>query len=86
LQHAKLLPLSEGLPERGLTRREVEAGNLAFLTHLLLTGALLREESRGVHFREDFPHPSPRPYHTEWRGEKLERVYLERGGEPTASL
>lgn len=86
LQHAKLLPLSEGLPERGLTRREVEAGNLAFLARLHLTGALLREESRGVHFREDFPHPSPRPYHTEWRGEKLERVYLERGGEPTASL
>lgn len=78
LQHAELLPLSKGFPEGGLKRAEVEAGNLAPLARLLLSGALLREESRGVHFREDFPHPSPRPYHTEWRLEGVERVYLGR--------
>ncbi|UZX14833.1 L-aspartate oxidase [Thermus sp. PS18] len=69
------LPLKEALPEdlfafgnpRAL-RAFVEAGHLALLAQLLLRMALLREESRGAHFREDFPEEAKEPYHLEVRG------------------
>jgi L-aspartate oxidase len=69
------LPLKEALPEdlfafgnpRAL-RAFVEAGHLALLARLLLRMALLREESRGAHFREDFPQEVQEPYHLEVRG------------------
>ncbi|MGQ9753877.1 MAG: L-aspartate oxidase [Thermaceae bacterium] len=74
LSFAKGLPLEE-IPLQAVRGRAwVEAGNLALLARLLLSAALLREESRGVHFREDFPRPSPSPYHTEWQGGELRRV------------
>jgi L-aspartate oxidase len=38
-----------------VAREEVEAGNLLLLARLLLRMALLGWESRGGHFREDFP-------------------------------
>ncbi|KGQ21954.1 L-aspartate oxidase [Thermus filiformis] len=76
LAYARGLPLEELAPQEGVRREEVEAGHLVLLARLLLAGALLREESRGVHFREDFPWPSGRPYHTEWRGERVERVWV----------
>jgi L-aspartate oxidase len=40
---------------RGLTRRAVEARNLYTVASAIVAAALAREESRGAHFRLDFP-------------------------------
>jgi L-aspartate oxidase len=40
---------------RGLTRRAIEARNLYTLAGVMVESALGREESRGAHFRMDFP-------------------------------
>jgi L-aspartate oxidase len=40
---------------KGLTRRAVEARNLHVVAELIVASALGREESRGAHFRNDFP-------------------------------
>jgi L-aspartate oxidase len=40
---------------RGLTRRALEARNLLAVAEALVQAALGREESRGAHFRVDFP-------------------------------
>ncbi len=40
------------------TRRQREDANLLQLARILVTSALEREESRGAHFRSDFPIPS----------------------------
>lgn len=76
---AEALAFAEGLPLEevppGRARREaLEAGNLALLARLLLSMALLREESRGAHFREDFPEEAPQAYHLEAQGENLFKV------------
>ncbi len=39
----------------GLTRRAVEARNLHAVAEAMVQAALGREESRGAHFRMDFP-------------------------------
>jgi L-aspartate oxidase len=39
----------------GLTRRELEARNLLAVAEVMVQAALAREESRGAHFRMDFP-------------------------------
>jgi L-aspartate oxidase len=40
---------------RGLSRRAIEARNLYVVAHVIVESALSREESRGAHFRTDFP-------------------------------
>jgi L-aspartate oxidase len=40
---------------RGLYRRAIEARNLHTVAELIVTSALGREESRGAHYRNDFP-------------------------------
>jgi len=46
--------------------RSFELSNMLLLSRLVAQGALAREESRGVHFRDDFEHAEPgRPFHTE---------------------
>jgi L-aspartate oxidase len=40
---------------RGLFRRAVEARNLHAVAELIVVSALGREESRGAHYRNDFP-------------------------------
>lgn len=55
-------------------REALEAANLALLARLLLSMALLREESRGAHFREDFPEEASQAYHLEAQGENLFKV------------
>ena len=55
---AALAGLRETMPlgsTRELTRREVEARNLLEVAEAMVQAALGREESRGAHFRMDFP-------------------------------
>lgn len=47
------------LPET-VDRPTYEAGNLAMTARLMAEAALIREESRGAHFRQDFPQTLPR--------------------------
>jgi L-aspartate oxidase len=56
LQQAKrgLDALAAAMP-KGLSRRAVEARNLHVVAELIVDAALGREESRGAHFRNDFP-------------------------------
>ena len=45
-----------------------ELSNLILAGRLLTEAALIREESRGAHFRSDFPQASPRwQHHIVWR-------------------
>jgi L-aspartate oxidase len=46
--------LAAAMP-RGMFRRAVEARNLHAVAGVIVTSALGREESRGAHFRNDFP-------------------------------
>ena len=46
--------LAEVMP-RGLFRRALEARNLHIVANLIVATALEREESRGAHYRNDFP-------------------------------
>jgi L-aspartate oxidase len=43
----------------GVTLEALETANLLTLAQVLVTAALTREESRGAHFRTDFPEPVP---------------------------
>jgi L-aspartate oxidase len=67
-KHAGLLRDANGLREaqrlldalaaampRGLSRRAVEARNLHTVASVVVASALGREESRGAHYRNDFP-------------------------------
>lgn len=47
-----------GLPERG-DRPSYELSNLVLCARLMTEAALIRKESRGAHFRTDFPHTLP---------------------------
>lgn len=48
--------LNSGIERRsGISRQVLEAHNMALLGRLIAYSAILREESRGVHLREDFP-------------------------------
>ncbi len=51
---AALQTMKESMPG-GMTRREVEARNLFTVAGMIVQCALGREESRGAHFRNDFP-------------------------------
>ena len=44
-----------------------EEANMAETAHLIASAALLRTESRGGHFRRDFPRPK-----NKWRGRHIE--------------
>jgi L-aspartate oxidase len=54
-----ILALERGLGEGPLTRAGLEARNLLFVGRLIAESAQRREESRGSHFRADFPRPEP---------------------------
>src|SRR5262249_30976553 len=51
-------------PIRAASRADLELGNLTLLAHLVATAALLRDESRGGHYRTDHPDKS-----ADWRSE-----------------
>jgi L-aspartate oxidase len=48
----------------GNTVRALETANLLALARVIVAAALAREESRGAHFRNDFPDPSPAFQHS----------------------
>jgi L-aspartate oxidase len=48
----------------GNTVRALETANLLALARVIVAAALAREESRGAHFRNDFPEPSPAFQHS----------------------
>jgi L-aspartate oxidase len=49
---------------KGLTRRAIEARNLWTVAEAIAVCALGREESRGAHFRRDFPAKGGQPLHS----------------------
>jgi L-aspartate oxidase len=54
-----ILNLESGLSPRPPRRAGLEARNLLFVGRLIAESALRREESRGSHWRFDFPRPEP---------------------------
>jgi L-aspartate oxidase len=54
-----ILNLESGLSPRPPRRIGLEARNLLFVGRLVAESALRREESRGSHYRSDFPRPEP---------------------------
>jgi succinate dehydrogenase/fumarate reductase flavoprotein subunit len=40
------------------TTAQLEAANMCLVAELILTSGILRKESRGAHYREDFPQKS----------------------------
>lgn len=72
--------VSELAPE---SPRSFELGNMLLVARLAVQAALAREESRGVHYREDFPEPSDEwVAHTDLcasgQGDRLDRLMLRR--------
>ena len=51
-----------GVPDRRLDQRSIELSNLLLVGLIMSSAALLRTESRGAHFRSDYPFEVP-----EWR-------------------
>ena len=51
---ARLDAMMRGIP-RGFSRRAVEARSLYTVASVIIASATEREESRGAHYRNDFP-------------------------------
>ncbi len=63
--------LTKALQEIDAIEREAPPGawtlhNMLQTSRLIARAALMRQESRGGHYREDFPHES-----AEWRGRRI---------------
>jgi len=56
---------------RGMSRAAVEARNLHAVAEVVVQAALGREESRGAHFRMDFPERAAVGLHSVVRGGEL---------------
>jgi L-aspartate oxidase len=69
----RLEALARTMP-RGVFRRAVEARNLHTVAELIVTSALGREESRGAHYRNDFPLHDAVATHSVMQQRKLEFV------------
>jgi len=62
-----------------ITRRQIESLNVYHLARIITAAALFREESRGSHFRRDFP----RADDTNWKAHSL--ILKGEKGEPLVS-
>ena len=58
LLSARILQLWQRTIPKPVDLPSYELANMVLLARLMVEGALLRQESRGSHFREDFPQPS----------------------------
>jgi L-aspartate oxidase len=56
---ARILHAWERTIPKPADRDSYELSNMVLLGRLMVEAALLRQESRGSHFREDFPETSP---------------------------
>ncbi|HEX7159166.1 MAG TPA: FAD-binding protein, partial [Edaphobacter sp.] len=68
-----LTALAATMP-RGLTRRATEARNLLTVAQTIVSSALHRRESRGAHYRSDFPQKEAVARHSVMQGAILEFV------------
>ncbi len=66
----ELAALALRLPQ-GATRRAIEARNLHAVAAVIVASALAREESRGAHFRNDFPQHESTARHSVMQYERL---------------
>jgi L-aspartate oxidase len=62
MQH-KLDALAVTMP-RGISRRAIEARNLHTVASVIVASALARHESRGAHYRHDYPQHAPTASHS----------------------
>ncbi|MBM3498283.1 MAG: L-aspartate oxidase [Armatimonadetes bacterium] len=62
---------SEWLARPPVAEGDIEVGNMALVTFLMASAALARTESRGAHYREDYPEPQD----PAWR----KHIVLQRG-------
>lgn len=76
--------MEQSIPENKLEFFTHQMSNLIIVAKLLINGALFREESRGGHYREDFPVTRPEfECHTVQQFEKqIARVPVIKPGEP----
>jgi L-aspartate oxidase len=65
-----LATLADTMP-RGLTRRAIEARNLHAIASIITASALGRHESRGAHFRNDYPHHDTEACHSIMQNDNL---------------
>lgn len=56
---ARILDVWERMMEEPVDQASYELSNMVLLGRVMVEAALLRQESRGSHFREDFPETSP---------------------------
>lgn len=56
---ASILAAWQGIVDQPSDRPSYELNNVILVGRLMAEAALIREESRGAHFRTDFPEPSP---------------------------
>jgi L-aspartate oxidase len=71
--HDGLASLRQRQPN-GITRRAVEARNLFTVAEVMVEAALAREESRGAHYRLDFPRKAAEARHSVVRSGRLEFI------------
>ena len=60
-----------GAMPRGLSRRAIEARNLHAIAAMIVASALRRQESRGAHYRHDFPQHDSVALHSVMQGDEL---------------
>lgn len=65
-----LATLAATIP-RGLSRRAIEARNLHAVASIIVASALARHESRGAHYRNDYPKRDPIARHSIMRNGRL---------------
>jgi L-aspartate oxidase len=66
----RLAELALSLPQ-GLTRPAIEARNLHTVATIMVASALAREESRGAHYRKDFPQHNAKARHSIMQHDKV---------------
>ncbi len=82
---ARLDAMMRTIP-RGFSRRAVEARSLYTVASVVVASATAREESRGAHFRSDFPQRDAVALHSEIDKGRLSFVEWQSGGEMRGSL